>query len=112
MSDGLLMSTEDLLSKFGFNDGDVPDELWDILYRAKISMSIEIWENVLRKLVRKHLLPLLPDGTEAYDIASAHNPIRVDEFPTGSKVSDLIVDIVVPWDIVVNEIISEIKGHL
>lgn len=79
----LTLHAEDLASKWGFNDGDIPDHIWDALELEADERLDEIaahWHDVLRRLVRKHLVPLLPEGVRVYDIETIHNPIRTDHW--------------------------------
>jgi hypothetical protein len=75
---GIYLSGDSLFSKYGFNDGDMPDALMDWLDadHPSVDYSVEDWHPVLVQLVRGHLLPLLPDGLEVYEIDTIHNPIR------------------------------------
>lgn len=61
----------DLASKWGFCDGDILSEfeLWDLFE------TVDEHE-VLIRLVRDHLLPLLPELTGVDEIETCHNPIR------------------------------------
>lgn len=80
----MTLHAADLASKFGFNDGDEPDDVRD--------MSLDVdWHPVLIWLVRTHLLPLLP-GVEVYEIISIHNPIRAVD-PDRVRGSDVKVDL-------------------
>ena len=100
MSDGMVLSAAGLASKWGFNDGDVPDELWGLLDVADPDGSSDWdWTDILRRMVRERLLPLLP-GVEAYDVETSHNPIRTDHWGdpacyTPRSIPD--VSVVVPW---------------
>jgi hypothetical protein len=87
----LTLHSWSLLSKFGFNDGDVPDEILDYMFEAGVNPRETPWDwhDALRAMVRKHLLPALAaEGheVEVYDIDTAHNPIRAD------KIDGVVVD--------------------
>lgn len=82
----MTLSGECLFSKWGFGDGDMPDELLDMAdgWPAKEKMwaydfGSKQWHEVLRRLVRERLLPLMPAGVELVDINTIHNPIRADK---------------------------------
>jgi hypothetical protein len=89
--DGLPLFGKDLLSKWGFSDGDAPEE---------IECYSEVWDKALEALVRERLLPLLP-GVEIKLYFSHHNPIRATA-ETAHLISESEdVSVVVPWDDVV-----------
>lgn len=67
-----------LLSKFGFNDGDEPDNVADWLEADGIAYMDVAWRPALQLLVREHLLPKLDQVVEVYDIETNHNPIRAE----------------------------------
>jgi hypothetical protein len=68
-----------LLSKYGFNDGDEPDDLVELL-EAEPPFGYDYttfdWHPVLIALVREHLLPRLDQNVEVVEVETAHNPIR------------------------------------
>jgi hypothetical protein len=69
-----------LLSKWGFGDGDMPDDVWDYLDEHG-PLHVD-WHAVLRLLVRRHLIPALEDAghqIEVYDVETIHNPIRASK---------------------------------
>lgn len=72
----LWLPSDDLLSKYGFGDGDEPDAFWD--WRDEHGIEDIAWHPTLRRLVREHLLPKLDQRVEVYDIETIHNPIRAD----------------------------------
>ena len=89
--DGLPLFGKDLLSKWGFSDGDAPEE---------IEYYSEVWDKALEALVRERLLPLLP-GVEIEISPSHHNQIRATA-ETAHLISESEdVSVVVPWDDVV-----------
>lgn len=66
-----------LLSKFGFNDGDMPDEVADWLDAQGIDFNGTAWRaEVLGRLVREHLVPALARRVTIVEIGTNHNPIR------------------------------------
>lgn len=76
------LNATDLCSKFGFVDGDVLMYSFDNIEFAEGvpgDTLNDLESTVLVHLVRKHLLPLLP-GVATYEIGSAHNPIRAEEY--------------------------------
>lgn len=87
----LHLDAESLFSKWGFDDGDVPDWLLDYLDEHP---EIEIdygdlasaWDTVLAGMVRTYLVPLLPDSLEVEEIGTLHNPVRAARF-SGEEIS-------------------------
>lgn len=70
------LSGFDLLSKFGFNDGDLMKD-----------------HDTLVKAVREHLLPLLDPRVEIYEIGTSHNPIRVTDETREYVDEDIFVEV-------------------
>lgn len=87
------LDASSLASKFGFNDGDILD---DVLWAAYGETLFGVEENeeehlrfdheVLARLVEQHLLPLLPP-TPTMRIGTIHNPIRVETDTDAADVS-------------------------
>ncbi|WP_119728350.1 hypothetical protein [Thermomonospora amylolytica] len=73
--DALVLSSECLLSKWGFWDGAEPDALLDLLDERGMDYP-EDWTAVLRRLIREDLIPALDQRVEVVDIETCHNPIR------------------------------------
>lgn len=96
MSDGLWLSAASLASKFGFNDGDVPDWLLDVCDERELRYPDD-WHNTLRGLVRDYLLPAFPVRPSVYDVSTNHNPIRTDDFTEDDAPH---VEVLVPLDVV------------
>lgn len=65
-----------LLSKWGFNDGEAPDQWYD--YCDDLGVDWTKLEFPLATLVRKHLVPALEQTVTVCDIETSHNPIRVE----------------------------------
>lgn len=84
----LTLHSDGLLSKFGFNDGDLTDELADWFEAEGIDYARVAWHQVLCRLVREHLLPVLDQAVVVYEIGTIHNPIRAATVD-GVDVSDL-----------------------
>lgn len=75
MTYSLILGGASLCSKWGFNDGNSPEDLPDDL------LTEVDWHHVLRTLVRSHLVPAIKAAgysITVYDIDTAHNPIRAD----------------------------------
>lgn len=72
----LTLVTSGLLRKYGFNDGDEPDQVDDVLEAANIDLAAGDWHSILRRLVREHVLPVLDQRVEVEEIETIHNPIR------------------------------------
>lgn len=114
MSDRTLtLFSSDLLSKHGFNDGDSPDEVWDLLDTAGRADVMRNWREVLLHLVEERLLPALDQRVEVYRLGTSHNPIRaltidgVDVESMGDAVVELTPESVeVPMEHVVNLLLA------
>ncbi|MEV0470223.1 hypothetical protein [Streptomyces prunicolor] len=72
----LTLFSADLLSKWGFNDGDTPDAWLD--YCEAHHVDYNKVDYPLTALVRRHLVPVLDQAVTVCDIETSHNPIRVD----------------------------------
>jgi hypothetical protein len=75
---GLTLYADDLCSKWGFNDGDMPEHVMAWCTENGIAWHDVDWHDVLRALVHEHLLPALAEHheIEVYHIMTQHNPIR------------------------------------
>ena len=82
--EGVRLHTSSLRSKWGFEDGDA---LGDALINHPSLWDVE--HEVLCKLVRKHIEPLLPKGVELQEIGTCHNPIRLKDM--GAEFEDFAV---------------------
>lgn len=94
----LRLYADDLLSKNGFGDGDLLEYYADELEEAGIDYSVVINNELLQRLVERHLAPLLPNGSEVYRMDSIHNPIRIayddDDYEVmEALLSDISVDV-------------------
>jgi hypothetical protein len=65
-----------LLSKWGFNDGDDPNEWWD--YCEAHGADPSILDFPLVEVVQRYLIPRLDQEVTVAVIETIHNPIRVD----------------------------------
>lgn len=65
-----------LLSKWGFNDGDAPDDWLD--YCEAHGIDYNEVDFPLTELVRRYLLPAIEQNVTAVEIETIHNPIRVE----------------------------------
>lgn len=73
----LTLRSEDLLSKWGFNDGEPPEALLDVLDAEGIAYPTD-WHAILVQLVEENLLPVLDQRVEVVTLETNHNPIRAD----------------------------------
>lgn len=81
-----------LASKFGFGDGDILEYFCE---DNNIDLQERDEHEVLIKLVRTYLLPLIPH-VQVYEIGSLHNPIRCEEqFVEELKDSKIYVDVTI-----------------
>jgi len=70
----IVLFSDGLLSKWGFDDGNTPDTWYDYCDGHGID-----WREVrypLVRLVREVLLPALNQAVEVVEISTIHNPIR------------------------------------
>lgn len=72
----LTLVSEDLLSKWGFNDGDLPDWIWDVCDEQRIDHDAFEWHDVLWALANEHLSPALGQHVHLVRIETNHNPVR------------------------------------
>lgn len=86
--DRLVLLSDDLLSKWGFNDGDTPDAYLDWCDDNDHPYPPDDWHGILRTLVRTRLLPALDQRVDLVDIETLHNPIRAERVD-GRDVTDL-----------------------
>jgi len=77
-SPALLLMSAGLLSKWGFNDGDAPDDWLDWCEERGIDWgALPSWrDDVLPELVRRFLVPVLSQDVKLVFITTIHNPIR------------------------------------
>ncbi|ASU81518.1 hypothetical protein CDO52_00805 [Nocardiopsis gilva YIM 90087] len=87
----ITLYSSDLLSKWGFNDGDEPDIWLDYLDEMGLDWDDIPWPLV--PLVRRYLLPALAahHDIEVYEIESIHNPIRARRV-NGIEIDDHAVE--------------------
>lgn len=88
----LHLHAQSLASKFGFMDGDIVS-----LFCEENNIESELKDkdshDVLIKLVRKHLLPLV-SNVKVFEILTMHNPIRCeDDFIDEMRHSDVQVEV-------------------
>jgi hypothetical protein len=121
---GLWLGSTSLLSKWGFDDGSVPDELYDYLEpRSPVGPGgtwpdlrwvHAVWCEVLAVLVRERLLPFLDQRVEVYALGGgSHNPVRAERVDDVEVPDEVLRDpwakepalspggVVVPWPVVV-----------
>lgn len=67
--------SDGLLSKWGFHDGDCPDDVLGWLEANGHGWRID-WHQVLTKLVEDYLVPALDQKVELARILTIHNPVR------------------------------------
>lgn len=95
----------DLLSKWGFGDGDIIDDL-----RIELDSDLDVYrsDDLLCELVERYLKPLLPPDVVLYRICSIHNPIRAHYEDDGyaamlEKLGSISVDVTVEQVLTVAE---------
>lgn len=74
----LTLYSDGLCSKWGFNDGDIPDHVVAWCEENGVAWHEVDWHEVLSELVREYLLPALAEHheVEIYHMVTNHNPIR------------------------------------
>ncbi|MFH9816151.1 hypothetical protein [Streptomyces sp. NPDC017230] len=72
----LTLFSAGLLSKWGFNDGEDPEDWLD--YCEANGIDYNAVEFPLVPLVRRYLLPALDQAVTVVEIETIHNPVRVD----------------------------------
>jgi hypothetical protein len=72
----LTLLSSSLLSKWGFNDGDDPDDWLD--YCDANGIDHNALGFPLIPLVQRHLLPQLKQRVTVVEIETSHNPIRAE----------------------------------
>lgn len=77
MAETVTLFSSSLLSKWGFNDGDWPDDVWDILDERGATDLVDHWHDVLIELVKTRLIPALDQQVVVVEMQTNHNPIRV-----------------------------------
>lgn len=88
----LHLHAQSLASKFGFMDGDIVSFFCGV-NNIESELKDKDSHDVLIKLVRKHLLPLV-SHVEVFEISTMHNPIRCeDEFIDEMRQSDVQVEV-------------------
>lgn len=75
-ADTITLFSRNLLSKWGFNDGDDPDEWWDYCERHGVDAST--LDFPLVEIVQRYLIPRLDQLVTVAIIETSHNPVRVD----------------------------------
>ncbi|MET9517024.1 hypothetical protein [Streptomyces sp. NPDC002994] len=68
--------SDDLLSKWGFNDGEDPETWLD--YCDEHGIDYNEVDFPLVKLVQRYLIPVIEQTVTVAVIETCHNPIRVD----------------------------------
>jgi hypothetical protein len=85
----LLLHASCLLSRHGFRDGDIPDDLWEWLGEtAGLWDGEAFWHTTLCHLVETRLVPLLVPAVTTFRIVTSHNPVRA-ETVGGRPVDDI-----------------------
>ncbi|MDK0520378.1 hypothetical protein [Streptomyces sp. ML-6] len=68
--------SDGLLSKWGFNDGDTPEQWLDWCETQGIDHTV--LDFPWAALVRQHLVPVIEQDVAVVDIETIHNPIRAE----------------------------------
>ena len=74
--------TAGLLSKWGFGDGDMLEDVLDEWLNGKWPDDdydpLGFEHRVLVRVVREHVLPHITTPIEVYEVGTVHNPIRAE----------------------------------
>lgn len=118
---GLTLHASSIDQKFGFDDGDTPDPVWDLLADYGIKSTLGIggwWRRVLWDLVHAHLLPALdthlsdhghpPLPPLHYMEWTNHNPVRFAGDPKTVVLPEVIVH--VPWLVVLAHAVLAVEA--
>lgn len=91
MSDTITLDADSLNRKHGFEDGDILGDALMTVYPGTIGEPKDLvapkgWRGkfehlVLYRLVRTHLVPLLPDQPRLFFMSTHHNPVRYTDYP-------------------------------
>lgn len=77
---GLTLHSDCLVSRWGFNDGDMPEWIEDACDEHGVDFADhlrhDVWHDTLWTLVNDHLLPALDQRVELVRIHTTHNPVR------------------------------------
>lgn len=76
-ADGFRLTSSCLLSKWGFSDGTLDEDVNDWLDQHAPGIYPEVDDKtVIVDLVREYLLPVLDQDVEVVELQTSHNPIR------------------------------------
>lgn len=81
----MIFYTEALLSKWGFDDGDLLGEM--LLEKLGEDYFKLDQKEILFEVVRDHIVPKISNNIEIYYINTCHNPVRADKVD-GIRVND------------------------
>lgn len=101
----ILFDTSGLLSKFGFKDGDILDDIWFDVEDSGIEPKIDRHQFLI-KVVKELLIPKIDNNIELLEIDTIHNPIRA------SKVDGIDINSFDDNNIIINPKFIEIESEL
>lgn len=81
-----MLFSSGLLSKWGFNDGDAPDDVLEYCESHGLGWRAD-WHPVLVRLVQQFLVPVLAQDVTLAVMKTNHNPVRA-ETVNGADVAD------------------------
>lgn len=105
--EGLALSSSSLDSKFGFNDGDCPEEVMEVVAEYQGTwkyLTNDVWRPVLWDMVHAYLLPALDNPAINLRFAdTSHNPIRArNALPSNMP----LLFVTVPWPTVIAHVVT------
>lgn len=110
--DGLILDSDSIGTKFGFNDGDEPDTVVNMVatHLGHYHYIGRMWHPILMDLVQAYLVPAInrPD-LDIYLLSTIHNPIRFATTPTRPLPA---INVYVPWLDVLTRVIHQINLDL
>lgn len=78
--DVVTFQTNDLYSKFGFNDGDILNSLLDYYNSEFFVRNGKVYDGgqALIKVVKFFIVPFINKKIKVYEVVSYHNPVRAE----------------------------------
>jgi hypothetical protein len=95
----MILHTEDLLSKWGFRDGDIMHE-----WLRERGLPEEDAQDLLTRIVMKYVIPEIAQNhaVKVNTIITSHNPIRL------SQLDDEKDDFAIEWNCEINPLTVEV----
>lgn len=94
----MYLDSGSLLSKWGFNDGDMPDGLYTYAESTEKRLGSALcrrWHEILEALVLRYLVPALGQPVTLEVVSTCHNPVRLLSVDGADAVEGLLPPVVV-----------------